>query len=93
MRRANTRPAAKGHKVPHRLRVFPPFGAELLGVRAPQDRVAVHQVAVAVHDVALSAECGRFAVGAAAGRQDRVGGAVAHRLEADGVEAVACLVR
>ena len=89
MRRTDARPAAEGREIPQRPGVRPALRPESLGVGAPDGRVAVHQVSVAVHDVAPGAEDGRGARRAAAGGQDGVADAGAHGLQADRVEAMA----
>lgn len=66
VRGADPRPAPKGNEFPHGPDALPTLRAELLRVLAPDVGVSVHQVPVAVDDVALLDEDGRFAVGASA---------------------------
>jgi hypothetical protein len=88
--RADARPAAEGHKLPQRARGLPALRDELFGVRAPVRRVSVHQVPVAVDDVALLDEDGERVVGPAADGEGRVGQRDTDRLQRDWVDAVGC---
>ena len=69
VRREESRPTPEGDEFPHGPNVLPPLRTELLGVLAPDVRVAVYQVSVAVDDVALSDKDGRFLVGTTANGQ------------------------
>ena len=88
VRRADSRPAAERDKLPHGPDVLPAFRAELLGALAPNIRVPVHQVSVAVDDVALLDKDGRFLVGPTADGQGGVAESDADHLDPVGVQAV-----
>lgn len=66
--RADPWPAPERNKLPHRPDVLPTLRAELLCVLPPDVRVSVHQISVAVDNVALLDEDGRFAVRTPANR-------------------------
>jgi hypothetical protein len=53
MSRTDAGPATKRHELPQQPSGLPALRAEVFGVGAPVVRVAVHQVPVAVHDVAF----------------------------------------
>ena len=88
MRRANPRPAAKRDEFPQGAEIVPALRDEVFGAVAPDGWVAVHEVAVAVDDVALLDEDGGVAVGAAAEGEGGVTEGDADHLDAVGVEAV-----
>ena len=88
VRRADSRPAPKRDKLPHGSDVLPAFRAELFGALAPNVRVPVHQVSVAVDDVALLDKDGGLAVGTAADGQGGVSESDANHLDPVGVQAV-----
>jgi hypothetical protein len=74
--------------LPQRPSSLPALRAEVFGVGAPVVRVAVHQVPVAVHDVAFLDVDRQVAVGATADGQRGVIEGDADGLQGDGVDAV-----
>ena len=88
MRRANPRATAERHKFPHGPDVLPALRAESFGVLAPDVGVAMHQVAVAMGDVAFLDEYRGLSIGAAANRESGVSEGYADHLDGIGVQAV-----
>jgi hypothetical protein len=88
MSRTDAGPATKRHELSQRPSGLPALRAEVFGVGAPVVRVAVHQVPVAVHDVAFLDVDGQAAAGAAADGQRGVVEGDADGLQGDGVDAV-----
>ena len=88
MSRTDAGPATKRHELPQRPSGPPALRAEVFGVSALVVRVAVHQVPVAVHDVAFLDVDGQVAVGATADGQRGVIEGDADGLQGDGVDAV-----
>ena len=88
MRRANSRPTAEGDEFPHGPDILPAFRAELFCVFPPNVRVSVHEVSVAVDDVALLDEDGCFAVGTTADGQGGVSEGDANHLDPVGIQAM-----
>ena len=84
--RANPRPTPEGNELPHRTQMFPTFRAELFCILAPDVGVSVHQVSVAMDDVAFLDKNGRFAVRTTADGQGCVPQGYANHLNAVGIQ-------
>lgn len=88
MRRTDSRPATKGNEFPHWSDILPALRAEDLSVSTPDVGVAVHEIPIAVRDIAFLDENGGLLVWAAADGKGGVAEGYTHHLHGVGIETV-----
>jgi hypothetical protein len=82
MCRADSWSASERHKIPQRTSCLPALRTELFSIGTPYLWVAMHQISIAVNNVALSAENRLLAVFPSARGECCISDTIPHRLEA-----------